>query len=60
MKSIWWILSLLFGILVFAMGCMSGSDMFQYVGALFIFVGIVLVDMKIQEKKERQQGIKTK
>ena len=55
MKSIWWILSLLLGILVFAKGCMSGNDMFQYAGAFLIFVGIVLIDMKIQEIQEKKE-----
>lgn len=39
MKTIWIVLTLVFGALVFVLGCMMGGDTMQYVGAGFLFVG---------------------
>jgi hypothetical protein len=44
-KLIWGIILLCFGFLVF----LSGS---QYVGAGFVFVGLILLDLYSEEKKE--------
>lgn len=41
MKSKWWILSLLFGGLLFAYGCTLGGDNMQYISAIFIFAGLI-------------------
>lgn len=54
MKKFWWILSLLFGILVFVYGCYGGGDNMQYIGAAFIFAGVIGLFEKIwPEEVER-------
>ena len=40
-KTIWIVLALVFGALVFVLGCMMGGDTMQYVGAGFLFVGVI-------------------
>ena len=47
MKTIWMILSLLFGLLFFALGCYGEADMIQYFGAAFIFAGLIGLFEKI-------------
>ena len=55
MKKFWWILSLLFGILFFALGCVAGVDVAQYLGAILIFPGLVgLLDKIWPEEVEVQ------
>ena len=41
MKKNWWILSLLLGLLFFALGCLGGAMAVQAFGALFIFAGMI-------------------
>lgn len=41
MKTIWVILSLLFGILFFALGCLVDAVAVEAFGAAFIFVGLI-------------------
>lgn len=41
MKTIWMILSLLFGILIFALGCLVDVVAVEAFGAVFIFVGLI-------------------
>ena len=40
-KTIWIVWALVFGVLVFVLGCMMGGDTMQYVGAGFLFVGVM-------------------
>ena len=53
MKKFWWILSLLFGILFFALGCVAGVDVEQYLGAILIFPGLVGLLDKIWPEEEK-------
>ena len=56
MKKLWWILSLLLGIMFFAMGCLSGADMTQYFGAAFIFAGGIGLFEKIWPEVEGKKA----
>ena len=40
MKTVWIILSLVFGLLFFALGCSSGADIIQYFGAIVLIPGL--------------------
>ena len=53
MKKFWWILSLLLGIMFFALGCLGASDMIQYFGAAFIFAGLIGLFEKIWPEEEK-------
>ncbi len=53
MKAIWMILSLVFGLLFFAYGCLKGSDTIQYFGAIVLIPGLIgLCDAIWPEKAE--------
>ena len=41
MKAIWIILSLVFGLLFFVLGCMAHADMIQYFGAIVLIPGLI-------------------
>ena len=41
MKAIWMILSLVFGLLFFALGCSMGADIVQYFGVLVMIPGLI-------------------
>lgn len=56
MKAIWIILSLLFGLLIFAWGCMGNSIMFQGAGAVIMLPGLIgLLDRIFPEKKAAKE-----
>ena len=52
MKAIWIILSLVFGVLIFAWGCMGNSIMFQGVGAVIMVPGLIGLLEKVFPEKE--------
>ena len=52
MKTIWMILSLVFGLLFFSLGCMNGADKVQYFGAILLFVGLIGLFEKIWPEEE--------
>ncbi len=54
MKTKWMILSLLAGVLFFALGCYSGADPVQYFGAAFLFVGLIGLFEKIWPEKDEE------
>ena len=41
MKAIWIVLSLVFGLLFFALGCMKGADTIQYFGVVVLLPGLI-------------------
>lgn len=41
MKAIWIILSFVFGLLFFALGCSLGADKLQYFGAIVLIPGLI-------------------
>ena len=41
MKTIWIVLALAFGLLLFWLGCLKGADPVQYFGAACLFVGLI-------------------
>ncbi len=52
MKAIWMILSLVFGLLFFAYGCLKGSDYIQYFGVIVLIPGLIgLCDALWPEKE---------
>lgn len=52
MTKFWWIFALLFGILFFALGCLSAADMIQYFGAALVFAGLIGLLEKIWPEGE--------
>lgn len=46
-KTIWIVLALVFGALVFVLGCLVGADPVQYFGAVLLFVGLIGLFEKI-------------
>ena len=55
MKAIWMILSLVFGLLFFALGCSVDIDAIQYVGVLVMIPGLIgLCDAIWPEKEEAE------
>ena len=53
MKAIWMILSLVFGLLFFALGCSLRADTIQYFGVLVMIPGLIgLCDAIWPEKAE--------
>ena len=41
MKTSWIILSLVFGLLFFVLGCVAHADLFQYFGAIVLTPGLI-------------------
>lgn len=41
MKAIWIILSLVFGLLIFALGCSMAKDVIEYIGVIVLIPGLI-------------------
>lgn len=52
MKTIWMILSLVFGLLFFALGCSMASDAIEYFGVLVMIPGLIGLCDAIWPEKE--------
>lgn len=56
MKTVWMILSLVLGLLFFALGCVVGADMIQYFGAIVLIPGLIgLCDTLWPDKAEEKR-----
>lgn len=54
MKAIWMILSLVFGLIFFAYGCMKGADSIQYFGAIVLIPGLIGLSDKLFPEKSAE------
>ena len=52
MKAIWILLSLVFGVLFFFLGCLKGADMIQYFGAIVMLPGLIGLLEKLWPEEE--------
>ena len=52
MKTIWMILSLVLGLLFFALGCLRDSNTIQYFGAIVLLPGLIGLMDKIWPEEE--------
>ena len=50
--TVWAIIAIALGFLIFLDGCVKGNDIFQYIGAGFIAIGIFTADFVFSEKKK--------
>lgn len=53
MKWKWIILSLVMGLLFFALGCAAGADMIQYLGTIILIPGLLGLLYKIWPEGEK-------